>query len=173
MSDAGNPLPFPVLRQVGGVLCSALAAVAVGWVAFQLQQQENLPRFLFPLMYPLLVGAAAGGVCAAVMLTVTHSPQRIQILCAVFCGVMVVASQAWFSYRVYVSVIEGQLARNALIAAARQSTDDFGAQPFHHFVGAQIRRSNGWWLADAVLTIGSCMAVGGLIGGNGVAGKPD
>lgn len=152
--------------RVGGAIIGCLAAgVAVAWVAFQMQQQGVMPRFFFPLLFPLLLGAVTGGLCVALVRLTTPSPRPSTWLVACLAGMVVVASQATFSYRFYVAEIESQIGRNPMAAAARSATEDFAAAPIHRFIGAQIRRSHGWWLIDAALTVAASVVVAGWLGG--------
>jgi hypothetical protein len=148
-------------------LCTVIAlefglAVAIGWVAFQLQQQGGLPRFFFPLIFPILVGGAVGGAYAALSRWLPTARPVVLPLVAALAGMTVVFAQTWFSYRFYISEIEGQISRHPLAAAARGATEDFAAVSFRRFIAVQIERSNNWWLVDAGLTVGTSVVVGWL-----------
>jgi hypothetical protein len=137
-------------------------ALAIGWVAFQLQQQEVLPRFFFPLIFPILVGAAMGGICAAMSQWLPAPRPLFLPLIAFLAGMAVVFAETWCSYRFYVTEIEDQIGRHPLAAAARGAADDFAAVSFCRFIAVQIERSNNWWLVDAGLTVGTSAVVGWL-----------
>ena len=150
-----------LLRKLATIVLALGSAAALGWVAFQLQQQAALPRFFFPLIFPLLVGAATGGACVAVNLLMPE-PLRTLPAVALVAGIIVVLAQTWFGYRFYSNEIDRQLSGNALAAAARAQAG-LGPQPLHKFFATKIADSNGWWLIDAALTIVASTTVGWML----------
>ncbi len=151
-----------VLRQSAAIVLTLASALAAGWVAFQLQEQETLPRFFFPLIFPLLVGAVVGGLSAAVFRWLATATRYWPFAAAGLAGLTVVLSQSWFSYRYYTADRERQIAGNPLATMAAQHADGFGHVPMHRFIAAQIDRSGGWWLADAGLTVAASILSGWL-----------
>lgn len=140
------------------MLLSLVAAAAIGWIAFQLQQQKLLPQFLFPLLFPLLIGSAVGAVCARLLGGV--SAGTIMPMLAAACGgLLAVAVEVFCGYQYYVATIERQLQSNPIAMLAHSANEEFSHASLTQFVAVRIRDSGGWWYADAVLTIIASVAV--------------
>ncbi len=136
----------------GAVLLSLAAAAAVGWVAFQLQQQQLLPGFVFPLLFPLLVGAAVGAACAGVLGKVRLGTTAV-LLVAICGGLLAVTVEVLSGYQSYVATIERQLHSHPMAAIAQSTEGGFAPVSLARFVAVRIRDRGGWWFADAILTV--------------------
>src|SRR5437762_851889 len=87
------PRRLTIIRSVTSVSICVAVGVIVGWIAFQLEQTGKLPRFLFPLVFPLLVGAIAGALSVPAMRFVNRMNRRWSSAAALFAGVIVVSTQ--------------------------------------------------------------------------------
>ena len=147
-----------ILRRISWVGLSLIMAAILGWAAFQAVQQESLPRFLFPLLFPILLGSAVGGGCVAAA-RLLRIQSRSVLLVAVIGGGIEVAMETWCSYRAYVTTIDRQLESNPLAVQAKAASDEFRAASLSRFVQTRIRDSSGWWLIDAGLTVLASLGV--------------
>jgi uncharacterized membrane protein YeaQ/YmgE (transglycosylase-associated protein family) len=145
------------IYRFGVILLSLLAAAAIGWIAFQLQQQKALPGFLFPLLFPLLTGAATGATCAALFRRAPSS-STTHLLAAAAGGLIAVAVEVLTGYQYYVAAVERQLHGHPMAVLAHSANDDFSPASLAQFITARVRGSGGWWIADAVLTVAGSVA---------------
>jgi hypothetical protein len=139
------------------VLSSLLAAAAIGWIAFQLQQQKVLPGFMFPLLFPLLTGAAVGTACAPLLRRARFGTTTM-LLTAAAGGLITVAVEVLTGYQYYVVAVERQLLGNPMASLARGVSNDFAPASLPRFLATRIRGAGGWWIADAGLTVAASAA---------------
>lgn len=130
-----------------------VCAVVIGWLAFTLEQQSLVPRFLYPLLFPLLIGTAAGASTVALSRTFADLRPWSIIMIACLSGSLAFGSQVWLSYRDYTTEFDRFVAKNPQAAVFQSMSEESGPVSIARFVQEQIKRSGGWWLADAILTI--------------------
>lgn len=140
------------VHRFGLIAACLLAAAALGWVAFQLQQQRALPGFLYPLLFPLMVGAAAG-TSGGVLLRQASMPTWGKLFVAASGGAIAVAVQVLTGYQYYVAAVERQLSSHPMATLARGANEEFAPASLPRFLTTRIQGSGGWWFLDAALTV--------------------
>jgi hypothetical protein len=127
------------------IAAGTLAAAAIAWIAFQLQQEGVAPAVLFP--------SAVGGALGAALLAIArfaHAPaRRVAIAGAVAWGLLAVVTQDYIGHRHNLRRYDAELAENPLGAVA----GDLLPRPsFADHVQGRWRAAGVWWPLDLVLT---------------------
>jgi hypothetical protein len=159
MNETTPPNNATLFRRLVGLISSLVVGLVLGWLAFLVQQQDVLPAFLFPLIFPICVGAAAGIACFELNRRLRVTTVGQICLTATLVGLAVVSGQTVSSYRSYVASRDQAIRQNPKAAAASLIVDEFRPLPLSGFVAAQVRRSRGWWIADAALIVATCVAL--------------
>jgi hypothetical protein len=147
-----------VFHRFGVILACLLAAAAIGWIAFQLQQQQVLPAFFFPLLFPLLTGAVVGAACAFLLRRALPGTATM-LLVAATGGLIAVAAETLTGYQYYLASVERQMHNHPMAALARGASDDFAPATLARFVVIRMRGNSGWWIIDAMLTVAASTTV--------------
>jgi hypothetical protein len=136
-------------------LLGGVAAVAVAWVAFQLQQDQIAPAVIFPAA----VGAALGGLLLAMRRGIGPRLRRVAIAAAMFWGLVTVVSQDFFGYYYRAMMFDAQVAGGHPLAAAMANERDL-RPTFAGHLAERVGGRPGWWAVDLVLT---AAAAGGVV----------
>lgn len=141
------------------IVCGTAAALAIGWIAFQIQQEGVAPAVLFPL----LVGAALGGAAAALARWANLPNARVVAAGAVCWGLLAVVAQDYIGHRERLRLYHQELQSQAPLAAAVAGEDEAEMRPtFWGHLAETGRRRPGWWAADFALTAAAAGIVAGL-----------
>jgi hypothetical protein len=138
-------------RYLVWLLASAIATVAVAWIAFGLQQEGVAPAVLFPL--------AVGGVLGSVLVAIrrlSHVPgARVAALAAFAWGLLAVVGQDYIGHRHRLRVLDDEMAAQGPIGAlASAELDQWHPRFVEHLCGL-ARREPIWWTLDLLLTAGT------------------
>jgi hypothetical protein len=149
-------------RLVIWFLAGGLATAAIAWVAFQVQQDGVAPAVLFPL----LVGAAVGGVVAASGQLARLPGRRAAVVVAVCWGLLAVVAQDYVGHRYRMRRYDDELVRQHPLAAV--AAEDADLRPtFADYLAGKLETQGAWWMADLLLTAaaaGVACALGMRIG---------
>jgi hypothetical protein len=152
-------------RQLLVVALPLIVGSGVGTLAFFVQQQELLPAFFYPLLFPLLAGALAGYLTLWLVLQ-RHSCVTMPMVAALALAAtfVVLATETGWAYRTYVRSARAAVHQSPLgqLAQSAEGGELFRPAPLSQFVAAQIERSRGWWWIDAAM-LGSGTVIGGAI----------
>jgi hypothetical protein len=130
-----------------------VAAAAVTWIAFGLQQAGFAPA----VAYPLLVGAALGACLAAIARWLGAPGARTAVAGAVVWGLLVVVGQDYIGHRHRVRQFIDELATQNSPAALAVGG---AAEPtFADHLAAVVGRAPWWWSLELVLTATAAAAV--------------
>ncbi|REK10284.1 MAG: hypothetical protein DWQ37_16930 [Planctomycetota bacterium] len=144
-------------RRLLWFVCSTLAAAALAWVAFQVQQEGIAPVVLFPVLVGALLGAAVAGVRQF-----TALPGRgTTIVAAVVLGLLVVAAQDYIGHRQRLRLYSDELRAGHPLAAAAAAEGDFRPTFVHH-LQARLRDRPVWWTLDFVFTAAAAGVVAAI-----------
>lgn len=157
MSETAVPNNVTHFRRLTGLIVGLVIGFVVGWTAFLVQQQDVLPGFLFPLIFPICLGATVGFACFELNRRLGVTAVGQICFAATLVGLAVVTGQAASSYRSYAASRDHAIRQNPKAVAASLIVDELKPLPFSGFVAAQVRRSRGWWIADAVLIVLTCV----------------
>ena len=142
---------------LNGVLLSAVA-----WAAFSLQHQDFVPFVLFPLIYPLLVGAVLGAGQVGILRLTGVMSRRWALTAAVLMGLLAATGQDYIGYLTQRRALDAYQSKHPQWALAVQR---IGPGGFGDFL------ANGWQAQpllrtlDALLTAaGSLIVVAALVG---------
>lgn len=136
---------------------SALAAAAIAWIAFQVQQEGIAPAVLFPLLVGAVLGAALAGIGR--LARVPRWPAAA--ITAACLGLLVVVAQDYIGHRYRMRQVREELNRGHPLAGvvagqgemlptfADHLADTWGARPV-------------WWTLDLALTAAAAGAVAAL-----------
>jgi hypothetical protein len=145
-----NPLERYLLWFVSGTL----TALALAWIAFQIQQQQFAPAILFPLA----VGGAFGG-----GLTLLNRAARIDRLplllgCAAAWALLLIVTQDYIGHRTRIAALDEQLADNHPLAAVMASQTDV-RPTFGEHLAARVRNQPLWWSLDVIFVAAATCGV--------------
>lgn len=140
-------------RLLAWLALSALAALAVAWVAFQLQQEGIAPAVVFPVA----VGAGLGGLSLAIWRYTRAPPRRVAIAGAVVWGLLAVVAQDYIGHRHFSRRFDQELARQHPLAAAMH--DDTLRPSFPRYLVDRVGQRPVWWTIEALLTGGAAAVV--------------
>jgi hypothetical protein len=146
-----NPLERYLLWFAGGTV----AALAIAWIAFQIQQQRFAPAVLFPLA----VGAVFGGVLLLLNRAARLPNTLLLVVSAAVWALLLVVWQDYIGHRTRLSALDEQVATSHPLAAAMTSLPAM-RPTFGEYLTARIRNQPIWWPVDALLVIaGACGVV--------------
>lgn len=140
-------------RVLAWLSLSVLAALAVAWVAFQLQQEGIAPAVVFPVA----VGVSLGGLSLAIWRYTREPARRVAIFGAVAWGLLVVVAQDYIGHRHFSRRFDDELARQHPLAAAMH--DDALRPGFSQYMVDRVGQRPVWWILEALLTSGAATAV--------------
>jgi hypothetical protein len=136
------------------LLGGSASAVALAWIAFQIQQEQFAPAVLFPLA----VGAALGVALLLVRRWTQWPNRRLAAASAIAWGLLLVVGQDYIGHRVRLGQFDAEIAGGHPLAAAmvgeRDLRPSFGEHLATRFRGAPL-----WWTLDFVLTAAAAAAV--------------
>lgn len=144
-----------------------LAAAAIAWVAFQIQQEGIAPAVLFPMF----VGAALGAALAAVGHVVRLPGRRAAAIGAVCFGLLAVVAQDYIGYRYRMRAFDDKLAEQSPLAAIAAGGTDL-RPTFADHLADKLRSRPVWWTVDLLLTAAAAGAVLMLWTRRGTDAKP-
>lgn len=140
-------------RIVAWLAGSLVAALAVAWLAFQLQQEGVAPAVLFPLT----VGAGLGSLLLALW-RYTRAPARsVAIGGAVVWGLLAVVAQDYIGHRYFTRRFDQELARQHPLAAAMH--DETLRPGLPRYLVDRVSQRPVWWTLEALLTGGAAAGV--------------
>ena len=148
-------------RNVIWFVAGTLAAAALAWVAFELQQDGIAPAVLFPLA----VGAALGLSLVAVRRFTEGPNPRAAIVAAIVWGLLLVVAQDYIGHWHRLRQFDEQIGAGHPLAMA--VADDL-RPTLAGDVSARIRARPVWWTLDLMLTAGAA----GLVTALGARRKP-
>src|SRR5262249_6017904 len=136
---------------IAGPIC----ALAVAWVAFQLQQESIAPAVLLPLG----VGTALGALLLAVGHSTRLPSRRLAAAGAIIWGLLAVVAPDYICHRHFVRNYNAELARQHPLAAAAMADDDTLRPTFPRFLANRIAARPAWWTVDVLATCGAAAVV--------------
>ncbi len=145
-----NPLERYLLWFTGGTL----AAIALSWVAFQIQQQQVAPALLFPFA----VGAAFGGVLVLLNRTTKLSNPALLLTLAAVWGLLLVVTQDYIGHRTRLAALDEQLAASHPLATTMIGETDM-RPTFGEYLRARVRSQPVWWSVDVILIVAAACGV--------------
>ena len=120
---------------------------AIGWIAFQLQQESIAPAILFPLA----VGGVLGAATTVVVRTLGWPGLRVAVSGALVAGLLVVGVQDYIGHRYRARQLADQFSRQEPLAQAVAGSD-FARPQFASYLAGKIRAEPVWWTLDLLLT---------------------
>jgi hypothetical protein len=150
MESQARLLPAPASRferYAAWLVLSGLATAAVGWTAFQVQQEGFAPAVLFPLG----VGAALGAVLTAISGKLMVPGRRAAVAAAIAWGLLAVVGQDYIGHRRHLREYVGELERHGPLVAAARDSDEL-RPTFPEYLSARVRSRPAWWCLEALLT---------------------
>ena len=159
MEDHDVPDPGrKVVRTIAwSVACLCISGM-VAFVAFAVQQQDLIPGAIYPVIFPMLVGAAVG-VGSALVARGLGLPSAWLMLGVVVWAAGAVIGQDYFAFTRYRQAYAEMEDRNPRLELLRRAEGDLSPLTFHAFLQARVERNWIGWSLDAVLTIAAA-AVG-------------
>ncbi len=139
-----NPLDRYLVWLGGGTL----AALALSWIAFQIQQQQFAPVVLFPLA----VGLIFGGLLVLLNRVALVSSLALLIGCTGAWGLLLVVAQDYIGHQTRLAALDEQIAASHPLAAAMANQTDVRPTFGEHLV-ARVRSQPVWWPLDVLLIV--------------------
>jgi hypothetical protein len=136
------------------LLGGSASAVALAWIAFQIQQEHFAPAVLFPLA----VGAALGAALLLVRRWTQWPNRRVAAASAIAWGLLLVVGQDYIGHRVRLGQFDAEIAGGHPLAVAMAGERDLRPN-FGEHLAARFRGAPLWWTLDFVLTATAAMAV--------------
>lgn len=139
-----NPLERYLVWFGGGTL----AALALSWIAFQIQQQQFAPAVLFPLA----VGLVFGGLLVVLNRVAHLSSLPLLIGSTAAWGLLLVVAQDYIGHQTRLAALDDQIAASHPLAAAMANQTDV-RPTFGEHLAARVRSQPVWWPLDVLLIV--------------------
>lgn len=144
-------------RSVLWLAAAALAAAAIAWIAFQLQQDRIAPVVLFPLA----VGAALATALVALRRWLGVPSRSATCAAALALGLLVVAGQDYIGHRQRLRAYQDEIRREgglASLAAAQSALEP----TLGEHLRARLESQPLWWTLDFILTAAAAGVVAAI-----------
>ena len=134
-------------------------SIVLGGIALAVAQQGILPSFVFPILFPLVLGSLVGGLCAALARQSGVRRASAILLVAGASALVCLAAQEIFAYRVYRQQYKDAAASNPRLELAARGGAPLEPATFGQFLRAQVERKRLYLTVDALLTLAAALTM--------------